>query len=92
MHYCVYRYAHNDLDSALTVCISMPKSSDQELEFSSRKLLKKLEKDGWRVVRINGSHHTLKKKGVRHPIVLVHPKKDLPIGLVKRIYKDAGWL
>jgi predicted RNA binding protein YcfA (HicA-like mRNA interferase family) len=69
----------------------MAKSSDDEYEFNSSKLLKKLEKDGWKVVRVNGSHHTLKKKGSPHPIVLVHPKKDLPIGLVRRIYKDAGW-
>ena len=60
-------------------------------EFNSRKLLAMLEKDGWRVVRIRGDHHTMKKTGVRHPIVLVHPKKDLPIGLVKQIYKHAGW-
>jgi predicted RNA binding protein YcfA (HicA-like mRNA interferase family) len=24
-------------------------------------------------------------------IVVPHPKKDLPIGLVRKIYKDAGW-
>jgi plastocyanin len=35
--------------------------------------------------------HTFRKKGVKHPVVLVHPKKDLPIGLVRKIYKDAGW-
>ncbi|KAB2850129.1 MAG: type II toxin-antitoxin system HicA family toxin [Hyphomicrobiaceae bacterium] len=61
------------------------------MEFNSRKLLRMLEKDGWKVVRVSGSHHVLKKKGVNHPIVFQHPKKDLPIGLVRRIYKDAGW-
>ena len=69
----------------------MAKNLDTSLEFNSRKLLKKLEQDGWRVVRTRGSHVILKKQGTKHPIVLVHPKKDLPIGLVKRIYKDAGW-
>jgi predicted RNA binding protein YcfA (HicA-like mRNA interferase family) len=69
----------------------MAKQATVHLEFNSRKLLKKLEKDGWIIKRVNGSHHTLKKVGVKHPIVLVHPKKDLPIGLVKKIYKDAGW-
>ncbi len=70
----------------------MAKRGEEPLEFNSRKLLKRLEKDGWKIVRINGSHHTLKKQGVPYPIVFVHPKKDLPIGLVKKIYKDAGWL
>ena len=69
----------------------MAKNPDHAYEFNSRKLLAMLEKDGWVVKRINGSHHTLKKLGVPHPVVLVHPKKDLPIGLVRRIYKDAGW-
>ncbi|KAB2918544.1 MAG: addiction module toxin, HicA family [Hyphomicrobiaceae bacterium] len=61
------------------------------MERNSRKLMRLLEKDGWAVVRIKGSHHTLKKPGATHPIVLTHPKKDLPIGLVRQIYKDAGW-
>ena len=69
----------------------MAKTQKQALEFNSRKLLKMLEKDGWVLKRTNGSHHTFKKPGVKYPIVLVHPKKDLPIGLVRKIYKDAGW-
>ena len=41
--------------------------------------------------RCGSDHHTMRKSGVKHPVVLVHPKKDLPIGLVRKIYKDAGW-
>lgn len=77
-----------------TVCTYMakkPAHPHAHFEFNSRKLIKLLEKDGWVHQRTNGDHHTYKKKGVRHPIVIVHPKKDLPIGLVRRIYKDAGW-
>lgn len=70
----------------------MAKHGGSVLECNSRKLLRMLERDGWCIVRIHGSHHTLKKKGARYPIVLVHPKKDLPAGLVRRIYKDAGWI
>jgi predicted RNA binding protein YcfA (HicA-like mRNA interferase family) len=81
----------NDIDSAQMVCKAMSRNSDLRLERNSRKLLKMLVKDGWTVVRSRGSHHTLKKIGVNHPIVLVHPKKDLPIGMVRQIYKDAGW-
>jgi predicted RNA binding protein YcfA (HicA-like mRNA interferase family) len=79
-----------DIDSAQMVCKAMSKNPDLWLERNSRKLLKMLEKDGWKVVRTRGSHHTLKKPGVKHPVVLVHPKKDLPIGTVRQIYKDAG--
>lgn len=69
----------------------MAKNPDANLERNSRKLLRLLEMDGWVVVRIRGSHHTLKNPEAKHPIVLVHPKKDLPIGLVRQIYKDVGW-
>jgi predicted RNA binding protein YcfA (HicA-like mRNA interferase family) len=69
----------------------MAKNPDAHMERNSRKLMRLLEKDGWKIVRVKGSHHTLKKPNVKHPIVLVHPKKDLPIGLVRQIYKDVGW-
>jgi|RhiMetStandDraft_4_1073278.scaffolds.fasta_scaffold1077771_1 predicted RNA binding protein YcfA (HicA-like mRNA interferase family) len=45
---------------------------------SSRRILKRLQQGGWRAVRIT-------------TIVVPHPKKDLPRGLVRKIYKDAGW-
>jgi predicted RNA binding protein YcfA (HicA-like mRNA interferase family) len=61
------------------------------METNSRKLLKMLQDDGWAVVRIAGDHHILQHAERAHSIVLPHPKKDLPKGLVRRIYKDAGW-
>ena len=61
------------------------------METNSRKLLRKLQDDGWRVVRISGDHHILQHPNFGHSIVVPHPKKDLPRGLVRRIYKEAGW-
>jgi predicted RNA binding protein YcfA (HicA-like mRNA interferase family) len=61
------------------------------METNSRKLLKMLQDAGWTVVRISGDHHILQHPDWDHSIVLPHPKKDLPRGLVRRIYKDAGW-
>jgi predicted RNA binding protein YcfA (HicA-like mRNA interferase family) len=55
------------------------------MEKNSRKLLKKLQDDGWRVVRISGDHHILQHPHFAHSIVVPHPKKDLPRGLVRRI-------
>jgi predicted RNA binding protein YcfA (HicA-like mRNA interferase family) len=51
-------------------------------------LLKLLQKNGWEVVRINGSHHILKKNG--QTIVVPIHNKDVPTGLLKQILKDAG--
>lgn len=56
----------------------------------SSDLIKKLEQNGWVVVRIKGSHHQLKHDLIRLTITVPHPKKDLPKGTVKRILKDAG--
>jgi predicted RNA binding protein YcfA (HicA-like mRNA interferase family) len=74
------------------VCISMAKKERTHLERNSRKILQRLKAAGWEVVSIEGSHHKLKHKGFNYPIVLVHPKKDLPTGTARKIHKDAGWI
>jgi predicted RNA binding protein YcfA (HicA-like mRNA interferase family) len=61
------------------------------MESNSRKLIARLEADGWRVVRITGSHHVLVKTARDERIVIPHPKKDLGRGLVLSIYRLAGW-
>ncbi len=51
-------------------------------------LLKLLQKNGWELVRINGSHHVL-QKGSQIEIVPIHGK-DVPTGLLNKILKRAG--
>lgn len=53
----------------------------------AKDLLKLLKKNEWIVVRINGSHHILQKDG--KTIVVPLHGKDLPIGLLNRILKEA---
>ena len=60
------------------------------METNSRQIIKRLEEDGFTQVKIVGSHHKF-KKGDR-TVTVPHPKKDLPIGTVRNIYKQAGWL
>ncbi|WP_421980048.1 type II toxin-antitoxin system HicA family toxin [Roseibium sp.] len=60
------------------------------METNSRKIIKKLETDGFELVKVVGSHHKF-RKGARI-VTVPHPKKDLPIGTVRSIYKQAGWL
>jgi predicted RNA binding protein YcfA (HicA-like mRNA interferase family) len=57
---------------------------------TSAKLIRELLEAGWRLDRVRGSHHIF-----RHPtrpgiLVVPHPKKDLGIGLVTAIRKQAG--
>ena len=51
-------------------------------------LLRQLKKDGWRVVRVNGSHHVL-QKGELTTVVPVHGR-DVPTGLLNQILKETG--
>lgn len=61
-----------------------------ELETNSQKLLKRLKDEGFEEVSKKGSHLKL-RKGDR-TVILPHPKKDLPLGTVRSIYKQAGLL
>jgi len=58
---------------------------------SSRDLKRRLERDGWILERVRGSHHVFRNPKTGAIIVLPHPKKGLGIGLVRAIYKQAGW-
>lgn len=57
---------------------------------NSQKLIQMLEDDGWRQVRIKGSHHQFKHPTKPNLITVPHPKKDLPVGTFNSILKDAG--
>jgi predicted RNA binding protein YcfA (HicA-like mRNA interferase family) len=56
-----------------------------------RDLIKRVEKDGWQFLRMTGSHGQYK-----HPTkpglvtIVVRPGKDVPIGTLKSILKQAG--
>jgi len=60
------------------------------MERNSRKIIRKLENDGFKFVSSKGSHHKYKKNG--RIVIIPHPKKDLPSGTARSIYKMAGWL
>jgi len=49
---------------------------------SGKKLLKILEKEGFEVSRINGSHHRMKHPDGRVTTIPVHKNDDLPKGLL----------
>lgn len=49
-----------------------------------------MKKKGWIVKRIKGSHHQMAHPNHNYVITVPHPKKDLPIELVRAIKKKAG--
>ena len=58
--------------------------------YSSAELIKMIEKDGWVLTRIKGSHHHFhhpKKPGI---VTIAHPEKDTPIGTANNVLRQAG--
>ncbi|SCM75390.1 conserved hypothetical protein [uncultured Pleomorphomonas sp.] len=55
------------------------------METNSRGIIKRLEKDGFELVKVTGSHHKFRKGD--KVVTVPHPKKDLPLGTVRNIYK-----
>lgn len=58
---------------------------------SGKKLCKVVEKDGWKLARIKGSHHIYTKENISTIIIIpVHGNRDLPLGTLKGILRDTG--
>ena len=55
---------------------------------SGKDLVKVLEKIGFAVVRVKGSHHRLKHSDVRVTTVPLHKNEDLPRGLLRKIIRE----
>jgi len=60
------------------------------MRMNSKDLIRELQQAGWQLYRVKGSHHIFKHPANNQTIVVPHPKKDLGIGLVKSIRKQAG--
>jgi predicted RNA binding protein YcfA (HicA-like mRNA interferase family) len=57
---------------------------------NSKDLIRMLRDDGWIKVRVVGSHHQFKDPAKKGLVTVPHPKKNLPMGTVKSILKQAG--
>jgi len=58
---------------------------------SGKELARVLERHGWKLARVNGSHHIYAKAGRTERLsVPIHRNKPLKIGLLKHLLKQAG--
>ena len=58
---------------------------------SGKALCKIVERRGWILKRVTGSHHIYSREGVQAILSIpVHGNRDLPIGTLRKIMKDAG--
>ena len=56
----------------------------------SKDLIGLIERDGWVLRRVRGSHHQFKHPAKPGLVTIAHPKKDVPQGTVKNILRQAG--
>lgn len=56
----------------------------------SRNVIKALEADGWFEVAHEGSHKQFKHPTKKGRVTVPTPKKDIPLGTLRSIEKQAG--
>ncbi len=52
--------------------------------------MRALERKGWSLDRVTGSHHIFQHHDFAHPISVPMHRRDLPIGTLKSILTAAG--
>ena len=57
---------------------------------ASQRIIRVLEKIGFRIVRQKGSHVIMMNEKGTRVVIPVHPGKDVKPGLVRAIIKEAG--
>lgn len=63
---------------------------NKEEPLTSKALIELLEENGWVWLRTKGSHHQFKKDGFEFVITVPHPSKDVKVGTLNKILKQAG--
>jgi len=57
----------------------------------SRQVIKRLRDEGWYRAGGKGDHEKYKHPDKPGHVVVPHPRKDLPLGTLRNIYRQAGW-
>jgi len=57
----------------------------------SREVIRRLEQEGWVLVRTKGSHRQYKHPSKPGRVTVPHPKRDFPEGTLRAIFRQAGW-
>jgi predicted RNA binding protein YcfA (HicA-like mRNA interferase family) len=57
---------------------------------TSADLIRDMRQAGWVLDRVKGSHHVFRHPARPGIVVVPHPKKDMGLGLVKAIRRQAG--
>ena len=58
---------------------------------NSTDLIRRLQAEGWVRVGGKGDHFKFKHPERAGHVVVPHPRKDLAPGMLRNIYRQAGW-
>jgi predicted RNA binding protein YcfA (HicA-like mRNA interferase family) len=58
---------------------------------NSADVIRRLRAEGWTEAYVKGSHHKFTHPTKPGYVSVPHPKRDLPIGTLRNIYRQAGW-
>ena len=58
--------------------------------YSSREVIRILEKDGWYEVSCTGDHHQFKHPSKPGKVTVTHPRKDFPRKTLNDIARQSG--
>lgn len=60
------------------------------MSVSSRDIIRALVADGWQKIAQRGSHIQFKHPVKKGRVTIPHPNKDIPMGTLKSILRQAG--
>ena len=58
---------------------------------TSKEIIKRLTSEGWHLAGGKGDHEKFKHVALHGHVVVPHPRKDITIGTLRNIYRQAGW-
>jgi predicted RNA binding protein YcfA (HicA-like mRNA interferase family) len=58
---------------------------------TSNEIIKRLTSEGWFKTGGKGDHEKFKHPAKPGHVVVPHPRKDIAIGTLRSIYRQAGW-
>jgi predicted RNA binding protein YcfA (HicA-like mRNA interferase family) len=56
----------------------------------SREVIRAVERDGWRRVRVSGDHYIFRHASKPGLVIVPHPVADIPIGTLRSIERQSG--
>jgi predicted RNA binding protein YcfA (HicA-like mRNA interferase family) len=57
----------------------------------SQDIIRRLRKEGFELLGSRGSHHKFRHAETGRIVIVPHPRKDIPPGTVRSVYRQAGW-